>query len=144
MLMLEVQATKMIDFLLMAEYSWSTSGLHHPFADSIRLPWDKQTCGINVGVFSETTRDVQLVWTSKNKDGALANLLNQSLSEWDIKDPTAKVLPETETTKIVSAMWSGTCAYDTPACTLEAGRNIVYFFSCHFHVPGCCPQGCRG
>ena len=115
MLMLEVQATKMIDFLLMAEYSWSTSGLHHPFADSIRLPWDKQTCGINVGVFSETTRDVQLVWTSKNKDGALANLLNQSLSEWKITHPIAKVLPENETTNFDSAILTCTCAYHTPA-----------------------------
>ena len=39
-----------------------------------RLPWDRQICGVNVGVFSETAKQVQLAWTSKNVEGALANL----------------------------------------------------------------------
>ena len=56
-----------------------------------RLPWDRQICGINVGVFSETAKQVQLAWTSKNFEGALANLDKQSLSEWYILNASSQV-----------------------------------------------------
>ena len=56
-----------------------------------RLPWDRQICGVNVGVFSETAKQVQLAWTSKNFEGALANLDKQSLSEWYILNASSQV-----------------------------------------------------
>ena len=56
-----------------------------------RLPWDRQICGVNVGVFSETAKQVQLAWTSKNFEGALANLDKQSLSEWYILNTSSQV-----------------------------------------------------
>ena len=56
-----------------------------------RLPWDQQICGIKVGVFSETVKQVQLAWTSKNDEGALSNLDKQTLNEWYILNTSSQV-----------------------------------------------------
>ena len=47
-----------------------------------RLPWDMQTCEVDVGLFSQTVQEVNMTWTDNNNEGALANLEKQVNSQW--------------------------------------------------------------
>ena len=55
-----------------------------------KLPWDEQTCEIDVGLYSQTLAEVNLTWTDNNDEGALAGLEHQVTAEWFIGEQHAE------------------------------------------------------